>query len=98
MRRSSWRSARLGSAASRPGGAGGPRAGLARLWLRAWLTIHMAAARAREACRVQLLPQDLNDSMVTLSKVLREPAVEGLLAQLEPLLLDAFAEGAALED
>lgn len=69
------------------------RVGFARLSLRAWLTVHMAALRAREACRVQLLPQDLNDSMVTLSKLFREPAVEHVLGQLDDPLIEAFADG-----
>ncbi len=68
----------------------GLRSGLARLSLRARLTLHAAAARAREACRVQLTVQDLNDSCTTISKVFREQAILGLLDQLDDAIRDGF--------
>lgn len=74
----------------------GLAAGLAQLNLHAWLTVHAAAARSREACRVQLLGQDLNDSMVTISKIFREQALQALFREIQPTLLGGFAPEAAL--
>ena len=64
--------------------------GLGMLSIRAVLTVYGACHRAREACRVEVTVQDLIDSMVTLSKMLRERAVIDFLRDHEKSLFSLF--------
>jgi len=62
------------------------------LGLRAYLTVIGACYRARQACRVNVSVQDLIDSMVTLSKMLREEAVIEFLRDYEQSLFQALGQ------
>ncbi len=64
--------------------------GLGMLSIRAVLTVYGACHRAREACRVEVTVQDLIDSMVTLSKMLRERAVLDFMRDHEKSLFSLF--------
>ncbi len=66
------------------------RLGLALIGLRALMTLAGACDRAKEACRVEVLTQDLIDTMVTISKMLREKSVADLLGGLENTLIALF--------
>ncbi len=66
--------------------------GISVLALRCVLMVYGACYRAREACRVNVSVQDLIDSMVTLSKMLREEAVVEFLRDYEPMLYSALVE------
>ena len=66
------------------------RFGLAMIGLRAMLTLAGACNRAKEACRVEVHAQDLIDTMVTISKMLRERAVLDLCQSLEISMISLF--------
>ena len=67
------------------------RLGLALVGFRALVTFHGACRRAKEACRVEVHTQDVIDTMVTISKMLRERAVVDLLSELEKPLISLFS-------
>ncbi len=66
------------------------RAGLGLVAFRVLLTLFAAAMRAKEGCRVEIHTQDLIDSMVTVSKLLRERAVSDVLEELQSPVLTLF--------
>jgi len=66
------------------------RAGLATLGLKAWMTLCGGCQRAKDACRVEVTTQDIIDSMVTISKMLREKAVRDVLEQQKNTLISVF--------
>jgi hypothetical protein len=66
------------------------RYGLARIGMRAWFTLSGACQRAKEACRTHVVTQDVIDSMVTMSKMLRERAVEEFLDEFKSSIISAF--------
>ncbi len=66
------------------------RFGLALIGLRALVTLGGACDRAKEACRVEVHTQDLIDSMVTTSKMLREKSVVDVMSGLESTLVSLF--------
>ena len=66
------------------------RFGLGVLGLRALLTLNGACWRAKEACRIEVTVQDLIDTMVTISKMLRERSVVDLLSSLRDPLETLF--------
>jgi len=66
--------------------------GTSLLALRCFLMVYGACYRAQEACRVSVSVQDLIDSMVTLSKMLREEAVIEFLRDYEHTLYSALIE------
>ncbi len=67
--------------------------GLAILGLKGVLLLSGAALRARAACRLHLVPQDIVDSMVLGSKLLRERATVDFLAGASELVLRLFVFG-----
>ena len=72
------------------------RFGLALCGLRALLTLAGACQRAKEACRVEITAQDVVDSMVTISKMLRDQAVLGLLEGLKNQVISLFLTNLAV--
>jgi Fe-S-cluster containining protein len=64
--------------------------GLALVGMRALLVFYGACQRAREACRVEVHVQDVIDSMVTTSKMLRDPAVHAYCQGIEKPLINLF--------
>lgn len=69
---------------------GSLRFGLSLLGLRTLLIIGGAANRAKEACRVEIHTQDVIDTMVAISKMLRERAVLSFLSGLETSMISLF--------
>ena len=72
------------------------RLGFAVLGLKLLLTAAGACARARAACRVHVVAQDLVDSMVLASKLSRDRAVLDFLEQDSARVLLLFARGQAI--
>ncbi len=64
--------------------------GLALLSLKGVLMVVLAASRARAACRVHLVAQDLVDSMVLASKLLRERAMVDFLKDSAETVIQSF--------
>lgn len=63
---------------------------MALLGLRVMLTWAGACERAKSACRVEVFGRDVIDSMVTISKMLRERAVIDCCKELKPLVVSLF--------
>ncbi|MFT5429976.1 MAG: Fe-S-cluster containining protein [Myxococcota bacterium] len=66
------------------------RYGLALLGMRVMLTWASSCERAKSACRVEVFERDIIDSMVTISKMLRERAVLDCCNSLKPLIVSLF--------